>query len=123
MTGIEEAVWRDDWLYLAHGGMVAWQDVPAPVDVVAHRACTSAAGVGWSASPPEFNVGCARRRRTGFFRTPKVCADYREGVGSWSEQVLRRARTCGLCGGSVQSTRRPINRRAYDPLTTKFHAV
>jgi xylan 1,4-beta-xylosidase len=30
-TGIEEVVWRDDWLYLEGGGLVAREKVPAPV--------------------------------------------------------------------------------------------
>jgi len=32
-TGIEQVVWRDDWMYLERGGMVAAPTVTAPVDV------------------------------------------------------------------------------------------
>lgn len=87
-TGIEEVVWRDDWLYLAAGGMVPRVQVPAPVDV-AQRADVAVRRMLGGALPPEFQ----------WLRTPDPDRIFRldddalvligrEGIESWFEQAL-----------------------------------
>ncbi len=87
-TGIEEVVWRDDWLYLAAGGMVPRVEVPSPVDV--DPAPVTATRRQFSdALPPEFQ----------WLRTPepdrifRMDADAlvltgRQSIGNWFEQSL-----------------------------------
>ena len=87
-TGIEEVVWRDDWLYLAAGGMVPREQVPAPVDVPP-RPDIAVRRILGSALPPEFQ----------WLRTPEPDRIFRmdddalvligrESIGSWFEQAL-----------------------------------
>jgi xylan 1,4-beta-xylosidase len=87
-TGIEEVVWRDDWLYLKHGGMVARVDVPAPVDVAPAAAGPVRRKLGGDL-PAEFQ----------WLRTPEPDRIFREdadalvligreSIGSWFEQSL-----------------------------------
>ena len=87
-TGIEQVVWRDDWMYLERGGMVAAPTVTAPVDVApaAPEAVRRTLG---GALPDEFQ----------WLRTPDTARIFRndpdalvligrESVGSWFEQSL-----------------------------------
>jgi len=87
-TGIEEVVWRDDWLYLKTGGMVARESLPGPTDTPQRQrmpVCRVLGGV----LPPEFQ----------WLRTPQPERIFRcdedalvligrESIGSWFEQAL-----------------------------------
>jgi len=89
-TAIQKCVWRDDWLYLAHGGQVPALEVPAPA----------------GAADPEADAPVGYR-----FDTPALPADFqwlrtpyperlftltgealrlhgRESIGSWFDQSL-----------------------------------
>lgn len=87
-TGIEEVEWRDDWLYLKAGGMVARDVVPAPVAVERLRAKAVERRFG-GPLPSEFQ----------WLRTPEPDRIFRqegdalvligrESIGSWFEQAL-----------------------------------
>lgn len=87
-TGIAEVVWRDDWLYLATGGMVPQVQVAAPVDVPPRPDVAVRRKLG-GALPPEFQ----------WLRTPEPDRIFRanddalvligrESIGSWFEQAL-----------------------------------
>ncbi|MBL4813076.1 MAG: glycoside hydrolase family 43 protein [Rhodobacteraceae bacterium] len=88
-TGLEEVVWRDDWLWLKEGGMVPRAFVPTPVDVAPHapaaRRSTFADGVlpadfQWLRTPEPDRI----------FRVEKgaLALIGRESIGSWFEQAL-----------------------------------
>ncbi|KJZ20788.1 glycoside hydrolase family 43 protein [Loktanella sp. S4079] len=87
-TGIEEVVWRDDWLYLKSGGMVPREMVPAPTDATPRLPTPVLRKLG-GALPPEFQ----------WLRTPETARIFREeenalvligreSIGSWFEQSL-----------------------------------
>jgi len=87
-TGVEEVAWRDDWLYLADGGLVARAEVPAPVKVDPLPAAPVRRVLGGSL-PAEFQ----------WLRTPEpdrimredddaLVLVGRESIGSWFEQAL-----------------------------------
>lgn len=87
-TGIEEVEWRDDWLYLKAGGMVAREVVPAPVDVEPASRVPVRRELGGDL-PLEFQ----------WLRTPETDRIFRmeddalvligrESIGSWFEQAL-----------------------------------
>ncbi len=85
-TGLAACVWRDDWLYLADGGMVPPLDLPLDVarlpDAPSHHSFGSAlpAEFQWLRTPyPErlFTMTGQSLRMTG-----------RESLGSWFEQAL-----------------------------------
>lgn len=87
-TGIEEVEWRDGWLYLKHGGLVAREQVPAGVDVEP-AATVSVRRVFGGPLPSEFQ----------WLRTPQKARIFREeddalvligreSIGSWFEQAL-----------------------------------
>lgn len=87
-TGIEEVVWRDDWLYLQQGGLVVRKDVPAPCDVAPHPPFSEMHVLG-GPLPKAFQ----------WLRTPDTARIFREDVdalvligresiGSWFEQAL-----------------------------------
>lgn len=85
-TGLAQVVWRDDWLYLAEGGL------QPPAEISVHAQCTPGARTVHStfdSLPPEFQ----------WLRTPNpdrlFCVDDgalvlkgRESIGSWFEQAL-----------------------------------
>lgn len=128
-TGIEEVVWRDDWLYLAHGGLVARAEVSAPVDVAPVVAAPVLRQLG-GPLPPEFQ----------WLRTPQTSRIFREdddalvligreSIGSWFEQALvarRQEHSAYVAQTTVQSD--PVNYQQAAGLTTyynrhKFHAA
>lgn len=87
-TGLEEVVWRDGWLWLAAGGTVPREAVPAPVEA---EPAPPAPVVreSWVRLPPEFQ----------WLRTPQPERIFRcegealvligrESAGSWFEQAL-----------------------------------
>lgn len=87
-TGIEEVAWRDDWLFLKAGGMVAREEVPSPVDVDPDPVRAVRRKLG-RALPDEFQ----------WLRTPYPDRIFRldddaltligrESIGSWFEQAL-----------------------------------
>jgi xylan 1,4-beta-xylosidase len=91
-TAIQRCVWGDDdWLYLAHGGMVPALDVPAPFSDLRPkpREAVRRSFAGCTTLPPEFQ----------WLRTPEPDRLFtltgstlrltgRESVGSWFEQSL-----------------------------------
>jgi xylan 1,4-beta-xylosidase len=128
-TGIEEVEWRDDWLYLKHGGLVARQEVPAPVDVTPNETVPMRRRLG-GPLPPEFQ----------WLRTPHKARIFREdddalvligreSIGSWFEQALvarRQEHAVYTAETSVQFAPQIYQQAAG--LTTyynrhKFHAV
>ena len=87
-TGIEKVVWRDGWLWLEQGGMVARTEVPSPTDTAPapHEAVQRKLG---GKLPDEFM----------WLRTPETARIFREdadaltligreSIGSWFEQAL-----------------------------------
>ncbi|MBP1805393.1 glycoside hydrolase family 43 protein [Rubellimicrobium aerolatum] len=87
-TGLEEVVWRDGWLWLAAGGTVPREAVPAPVEVEP-TAPAPVVRERWDRLPPEFQ----------WLRTPEpgrifrcegdaLVLTGRESIGSWFEQAL-----------------------------------
>jgi xylan 1,4-beta-xylosidase len=87
-TGLERVVWRDGWLYLEQGGMVAREAVPSPTGAVSAERGAVRRRFG-GALPPEFQ----------WLRTPEPDRIYRmeadalvligrESIGSWFEQAL-----------------------------------
>jgi xylan 1,4-beta-xylosidase len=87
-TGIDRVIWRDDWMYLERGGMVAGETVAAPIDVMPNppRAVTYDFKDGL---PDDFQ----------WLRTPEPDRIFhvtdgtltligRESIGSWFEQSL-----------------------------------
>ena len=87
-TGIEEVIWRDDWLYLKAGGQTPRVTVPSPVDVETAPRLPVHRALG-GALPPEFQ----------WLRTPQTDRIFREdpdalvligreSIGSWFEQAL-----------------------------------
>lgn len=128
-TGIEEVVWRDGWLYLKSGGMVARQEVPAPLDVPPPPRKDVRRRLG-GALPPEFQ----------WLRTPfpdrifRNEADAlvligRESIGSWFEQslVARRQEDVRFVAETALDFA-PVSYQQAAGLTTyynahKFHAA
>lgn len=87
-AGLEQVVWRDDWLWLEAGGMVARESVPAPVAATPAPRAPVRRKLG-GALPPEFQ----------WLRTPESERIFREdadaltligreSIGSWFEQAL-----------------------------------
>jgi len=87
-SGIDRVVWRDDWMYLERGGMVAGVTVAAPDDATASGPQAVRRKLGGRLAP-EFQ----------WLRTPEPARIFREdadclmligreGVGSWFEQAL-----------------------------------
>ncbi|GGL73702.1 glycoside hydrolase family 43 protein [Wenxinia marina] len=87
-TGLEKVVWRDGWLWLERGGMIASAEVDAPGGAVSAPRAPVHRRLG-GPLPPEFQ----------WLRTPEWerifrCEDDalvligRESVGSWFEQSL-----------------------------------
>lgn len=128
-TGLEKVVWRDGWLWLEQGGMVAREAVPSPT----------------GAEAPE--RGAVRRKLTGdlppefqWLRTPDTARIFRTGetgltligresIGSWFEQALVARRQEDFVYAA--ETRLDFDPRTYQQaagLTTyynrsKFHAA
>ena len=128
-TGIEEVEWRDDWLYLKAGGMVAREVVPAPVDVEPAPRVPVRRHLGGDL-PPEFQ----------WLRTPEPDRIFRmednalvligrESIGSWFEQALvarRQEDQAYIAETAVEFT--PETYQQAAGLTTyynrhKFHAA
>jgi xylan 1,4-beta-xylosidase len=91
-TSLQKCVWKDDWLYLAQGGVVPDVEVPAPASAKRHEvAARIETDFDAGELPSEFQ----------WLRTPqperifslKERADHlrlfgRESIGSWFEQAL-----------------------------------
>ena len=128
-TGIEEVAWRDDWLYLKAGGMVARPEVPAPV-ALAPTARTAVRRQLGGPLPPEFQ----------WLRTPETSRIFREddaalsligreSIGSWFEQslVARRQEDAAYSADTMVDFQ-PSTYQQGAGLTTyynrhKFHAL
>jgi xylan 1,4-beta-xylosidase len=126
-TGLAQCVWRDDWLYLAEGGMVPPPDLPIAAwrlaDAPNHRAFTTRL-------PPEFQ----------WLRTPypdrlfsltgsALRLTGRESLGSWFKQplVARRQQHFTYHAQTTVLADPPNWHRAAGLTTyysrTKFHAA
>jgi xylan 1,4-beta-xylosidase len=91
-TALQKCVWRDDWLYLAHGGVVPAVEVEAPAgaESVAKTARIEAifdgpqlpADFQWLRTPEPKRI-FSLAVRPGFLRLFG-----RESIGSWFEQAL-----------------------------------
>lgn len=87
-TGMEEVVWRDGWLWLAQGGMVARERVPAPVDV-APRARVDAVHDFGGVLGTEFQwLRTPEHQRIFRMEEDALVLIGRESIGSWFEQAL-----------------------------------
>lgn len=88
-TGLEEVVWRDGWLWLAEGGTVPRETVPAPVDVEPlPRGAVEHVFAG-GPLPMEFQWLRTPHPERLFRMTPEgLVLTGRESVGSWFEQSL-----------------------------------
>ena len=128
-TGIEEVEWRDDWLYLKHGGMVARQEVSAPVAVEPKPVAGVRRTLGGNL-PPEFQ----------WLRTPEPDRIFRleddalvligrQSLGSWFEQSLvARRQEHAAYSAETELTFLPETYQQAAGLTTyynrhKFHAA
>lgn len=91
-TALQKCVWRDDWLYLAHGGVVPAVHVPAPMDVEPEK---HPARIEYTFDKPELPMDFQ------WLRTPEPQRIFslaekpgclrlhgRESIGSWFEQAL-----------------------------------
>jgi xylan 1,4-beta-xylosidase len=133
-TAIQKCVWgADDWLYLAHGGMVPAVDVPAPFGDIElrPREAVRRSFVDCPALPPEFQ----------WLRTPEPDRLFsltggalrltgRESVGSWFEQslVARRQEDASLRAEATLASFSPNTYQQAAGLTHyynrhKFHAL
>lgn len=128
-TGLEKVIWRDGWLWLEAGGMVARKVVPSPV-VVEPLAAVPVVREFGGALPEEFQ----------WLRTPlhdlifrkeedALVMIGRESMGSWFEQALgaRRQEHHVYRAETVVALDPVINQQAAG-LTThynrhKFHAA
>lgn len=91
-TGLQKCVWRDDWLYLAHGGVVPAVDVEAPTDaepqtkparlVTTFEGPTLPDDFQWLRTPEPERI-FSLKERPGHLRLFG-----RESIGSWFEQAL-----------------------------------
>ncbi|WP_425070255.1 glycoside hydrolase family 43 protein [Sagittula sp. S175] len=88
-TAIQKCVWRDDWLFLEHGGPVPAVEIPAPVDVQPEGLRALRRRFDDEVLPEEFQ----------WLRTPfperlftltgeALRLTGRESIGSWFEQSL-----------------------------------
>lgn len=87
-TGLEKVVWRDDWLYLEPGGLVARDVVPAPVavDPLPPEPVDRVFG---GALPPEFQwLRTPYPDRIFRMESEALVLIGRESIGSWFEQSL-----------------------------------
>jgi xylan 1,4-beta-xylosidase len=128
-TGIEEVEWRDDWLYLKAGGLVAREVVPAPLPVKRLKMEAVDRRFG-GLLPQEFQ----------WLRTPEPDRIFRqdndalvligrESIGSWFEQALvarRQEHAAYVAETSLQFD--PLTYQQGAGLTTyynrhKFHAA
>ena len=91
-TALQKCVWRDDWLYLAHGSAVPAVHVPAPKDV---EPLKQPVRIDYSFDQPELPKDFQ------WLRTPEPARIFslterpgalrligRESIGSWFEQAL-----------------------------------
>ncbi|WP_170973380.1 glycoside hydrolase family 43 protein [Rhizobium sp. FKY42] len=91
-TALQKCVWKDDWLYLAHGGMVPAVHVPAPADVEPEKQPDR---IDYFFDGPEL------QKDFQWLRTPEPARIFslsarsgalrlygRESIGSWFEQAL-----------------------------------
>ncbi|MFD1744670.1 glycoside hydrolase family 43 protein [Rhizobium helianthi] len=132
-TAIQKCVWRDDWLYLAHGGPVPAVHVPAPTDVEPAHA---PARIDYRFDGPELSQDFQ------WLRTPEPERLFsltersdalrlfgRESIGSWFEQALvaRRQEHHKFCAETMLEFQ-PETYQQVAGLTHyynryKFHAV
>ena len=87
-TGIEEVIWRDDWLYLAAGGMVPREEVPSPVDV--EPAPVTATRRQFSRTRPAEFQWLRTPDPDRIFRMDEdaLVLTGRQSIGNWFEQAL-----------------------------------
>ena len=87
-TGIERVIWRNDWLYLEHGGMVPRLHVPHEVARAAEADGLQEADFS-QGLPPEFQW-LRHPHPARLFRVERgtLVLTGRESVGSWFEQAL-----------------------------------
>lgn len=87
-TGLERIVWRDDWPWLEQGGILARQDVPAPVDAAPLPRGPVTVDFRGPDLPPDFQwLRTPDRQR--LFRVDRgLTLIGRESLGSWFEQSL-----------------------------------
>ena len=87
-TGIEEVIWRDDWLYLKAGGLTPRVTVPSPVDVEPAPRVPICRALG-GPLPPEFQWLRTPQPERIFREDPDALVLIgRESIGSWFEQAL-----------------------------------
>jgi xylan 1,4-beta-xylosidase len=128
-TGIEEVVWRDDWLYLAAGGMVPRGEVPAPVEV--DPAPVTAIRRAFADSlPPEFQwLRTPEPDRIFRMESDALVLIGRQSIGNYFEQALvaRRQEHPGYAA-QTKCEFSPATYQQAAGLTTyynrtKFHAL
>ncbi|WP_333712588.1 glycoside hydrolase family 43 protein [Yoonia sp.] len=87
-TGIEEVEWRDDWLYLKAGGMVARAEVPSPTGASAAPRAAVRRKLG-GPLPMEFQwLRIPQKERLFREDADALTLIGRESIGSWNEQSL-----------------------------------
>ena len=88
-TGLEEVVWRDGWLWLADGGTVARENVPAPVAAEPNRRTSVLHRFSGGAIPMDFQwLRTPASERIFRMEADALVLIGRESVGSWFEQAL-----------------------------------
>ncbi|MGZ9811081.1 glycoside hydrolase family 43 protein [Pseudoroseicyclus sp. H15] len=130
-TGIEEVVWRDDWLWLKEGGLVPRQELPGPVDVPTKPREAVRHSFGGGALPMDFQWLRTPEPERIFRMGPEgLSLIGRESIGSWFEQALvaRRQEDISYTAETEIAAFAPESYQQAAGLTTyynrhKFHAA
>ncbi|MGF9693647.1 glycoside hydrolase family 43 protein [Rhizobium sp. 0TCS1.26] len=91
-TGLQKCVWRDDWLYLEHGGVVPAIDVPSPGDAEPHAKPKRIDYRFDGPQPPDDFQWLRTPEPERIFSLTdnpgRLRLHGRESIGSWFEQAL-----------------------------------
>ncbi|WP_068109242.1 glycoside hydrolase family 43 protein [Tropicimonas marinistellae] len=129
-TGIERVVWRNDWLYLEQGGMLARARLPGLADAAAAPREALDRDFADAILPPEFQWPRTPESERIFRLEPgALVLTGRESIGSWFEQALVARRQEDFAYRAETTVE--FNAQTYQQaagLTTyynryKFHAV
>lgn len=88
-TGLEKVEWRDDWLWLEHGGTLARKNVPAPSKATPPKPDQTQTRFEEGKLPPEFQwLRTPEPERLFHVEPGALVLTGRDSLGSWQEQSL-----------------------------------